>query len=206
MTQKKWFGLFIGVFGLLPVLYADAPQEQITGEIMFFSTAEIALLIGICCAAYGWIVMKQLTYHKGYSPLTMNGFAMFVGGILLFASSFLLEGWPTITHSPETDIPFITSLFSAYISAPVVMVIFYLLCLILVANIIFYNLYSYLLHHYSATFLSFSGFTCPLFAALFGWFFLGEQISLSFFITVVGVSIGLIIFYQEELKKPIIIE
>ena len=50
----------------------------------------------------------------------------------------------------------------------VVMLGVYSFALVIIANIIGYNLYGYLLSRYSATFLSFAGFMTPLFAALLG--------------------------------------
>jgi len=76
--------------------------------------------------------------------------------------------------------------------------------LILIGNIICYNLYGKLLHRYSATTLSFFGCTTPLFAALFGWFWLREEVSPWFYVTALLVGVGLYIFYQEELKEEII--
>jgi drug/metabolite transporter (DMT)-like permease len=73
--------------------------------------------------------------------------------------------------------------------------------MIIIANIIFYNLYGYLLHFYSATWLSFVGFITPLFAALYGWLFLNETIGWAYFISIFIVFWGLYLFYQDELKK-----
>ena len=75
------------------------------------------------------------------------------------------------------------------------------LALIIVSNFICYNLYGYLLKRYSATFISFAGFVTPLFTALFGWYYLGETITASFYISAAIVFVGLFMFYQEELKE-----
>ena len=77
----------------------------------------------------------------------------------------------------------------------------YTLLLIIIANIIGYNLYGYLLHHYSTTFLSFAGSITPLFAALLAWFFLHETITKGFIMTFVMTLIGLWVFYREEMKN-----
>jgi drug/metabolite transporter (DMT)-like permease len=77
--------------------------------------------------------------------------------------------------------------------------------MILIANIIFYNLYGYLLKKYTATFLSFVGFVTPLFAAFFEWFFFGTMVPHEFFLTVCIVGAGIFIFYQEELKQGYIV-
>jgi len=79
----------------------------------------------------------------------------------------------------------------------------YSLLLVLIANIIGYNLYGYLLSRYSATFLSFAGFMTPLFAALLGWIFLSEPVSWHFFATMIFVVFGLYLFHE---RKPIVFE
>jgi drug/metabolite transporter (DMT)-like permease len=69
--------------------------------------------------------------------------------------------------------------------------------------LICYNLYGYLLRRFSATFMSFAGLTTPLFTALFGWIFLGEVASPAFYLSFSILSVGLLLFYQEELKVAI---
>ena len=79
----------------------------------------------------------------------------------------------------------------------------YSIALIIIANIICYNLYGYLLSRYSATFLSFAGFMTPLFAAGLGWLFLNEQVTWHFFATIFMVIFGLYLFHE---RKPIVFE
>ena len=55
------------------------------------------------------------------------------------------------------------------------------------------------------TILSFFGFFIPLFAAFFGWLWLGEEVSCAFYTTVGLVTIGLYLFYQEELKQGYVV-
>ncbi|MCV5950917.1 DMT family transporter, partial [Escherichia coli] len=64
-----------------------------------------------------------------------------------------------------------------------------------------YNLYGTLLKRYSATFMSFAGFTTPLFTALFGWLVLGEIVTWPFYVSFCIVLLGLVLFDQEELKQ-----
>jgi drug/metabolite transporter (DMT)-like permease len=69
-----------------------------------------------------------------------------------------------------------------------------------------YSIGTYLFRHYTVTFLSFAGFTTPLFAALFGKIFLGESVGLHFFFSLAVVSLGLWLFYGEEIKQGYIID
>lgn len=49
--------------------------------------------------------------------------------------------------------------------------------------------------------MSFAGLTTPIFTAIFGWFFLDEVVTWSFYLSLILVFIGLFLFDQEELKK-----
>ena len=73
--------------------------------------------------------------------------------------------------------------------------------LIIVSNLLAYNLYGALLKRFSATFLSFAGFSTPLITAFFGWAFIHETVSWGFIGCAVIVFIGLGLFYQEELRQ-----
>lgn len=178
LSPKKWLGLFLGfsamVYGILD------PSRSIS--LFEHSIPRLVTLLAVASSAYGWVVVRALV-KKGYSPLFINGFGMFIGGALALITSYLFESWHPL---PVTEwIPFLQA------------VIF----LVVVANIIFYNLYGYLLNYYTATLLSFAGFLCPLFVSLFGYFFLGESISIRLLIAFFFVCIGLFLFYHEELKE-----
>ena len=155
---------------------------------MFLSWPEIVMLFSVVSACFGWIMVRKLG-RAGYSMLFINGVGMLGGGLLSFCTSFIFEGAPAFKTAVGNGL------------TDVAVVVGYIALLILLANVLFYNLYGYLLHKYTATFLSFAGFLTPLFAALYGWFFLGESVSSSFFLTIFFVLIGLYLFYQEELRQ-----
>jgi drug/metabolite transporter (DMT)-like permease len=178
MTWKKWLGLSIGFIALIPEL-----AKEITGPVISPKLMPKLVTVGaVIFSAYGWIILRKLIKDKGYSTFFVNGIGMFFGGVLAFLTSYFTESW----CQPVTSwIPFIKLTLS----------------IIVISNIIFYNLYGYLLKYYTATFLSFAGFLCPIFTALFGWFFLGESVSIGLLISFCIVSIGLYIFYHEELRQ-----
>lgn len=183
MTFKKWLGLGIGVAAFIPTFFTADPTTNQVGW------PELIMLGAIVSSVYGWILVRQLVKENNYPSVVVNGIGMLGGGILAFITSFVLEGW--------------------WKAAPVSNVgafLYYTLLIVLVANIAFSNLYTVLLKKYTATFLSFAGFTAPLFAALLGWIFLGETVSWDFFVTAAFVLVGLYIFYQEELKQGYIAE
>jgi len=184
LSPKKWLGLLIGFLAFIPLLITQPVSTESTTHNTY---AEILLIISVTASCIGWIFMKRLISQHNHSYVFVNGVGMFLGGILSLGTSYFFETWPSVT-SLSCNIPFVRSL----------------LLLILVGNIICYNLYGKLLHRYSATILSFFGCTTPIFGVLFGWLWLGETVSPWFYVTATLAAIGLYIFYQEDLKESII--
>jgi drug/metabolite transporter (DMT)-like permease len=182
LSAKKWFGLLIGFVGFLPILISQTSSEQLTGHFFIFSWAEIAVMIAAICSVYGWIVLSQLVKDSKLTPMTANGTSMLIGGCFALAQSLAVETWDPI---PVSNFP-------VFLEVTIL--------LIIISNLICYNLYGTLLKTYSATFISFAGFTTPLFTALYGWLFLGEVVTWPFYLSFVLVLIGLVIFDQSELK------
>lgn len=184
LNSKKWLGLSVGFAGLIPIFMTQSPSETAVGGLMNISFAELALLVAVLCSVSGWILLKKIINDFRYSPLMANGVSMALGGILALAHSYL---------SGENWAPFPVTAWGPFLQNTIWM------CLI--SNIICYNLYGFLLKRYSANFMSFAGLITPLFASLFGWAFYQENISWHFFASIALFSIGLTLFYQEELKR-----
>lgn len=206
LTKKKWLGLIVGFVGFMPTLMSKAPEEAVAGSIGFFSFPELVLFISVVSSCYGWILMQKMVSHEKHSPLMINGIAMLGGGLMCLGVSRLVEGPYAIASVPRfgTHITPFDAWLTQWIHADysgIFLFLFYTAALIIIANFICYNLYGWLLSHYSATFVSFAGFTTPLFAALFAWLFRGETTNWEFFASCLFVFIGLYIFYQEELKR-----
>lgn len=176
MTPKKWLGFSIGLAG---VIFFIGSQQTID---IHLSLANLLMLFSVITSTLGWIFVRVLVKNKGYSTMLVNGLSMFIGGLLALGLSKLFEG-PINLHMEH--VPYIAGL---------------LALMIFITNILFYNLYGYLLTKYTATFLSFVGFVTPLFAAFFEWIFFGTIVDHSFFLAVSIVGCGIFIFYQEELK------
>lgn len=183
MGLRKWLGLIIGFIGFLPILLNETSTEEQTGHLLLFSWAEISVMGAAICAVYGWILLRQLVKENGYSPFMVNGLSMTIGGGMALVHSFFIESWNPLPVSEF--IPFFECAF----------------LLILISNLICYNLYGFLLKRFSATFLSFAGFITPLFSAFFGWYYLGEAVTWPFYVSAVIVFAGLLTFYQQELKQ-----
>ncbi len=177
MTTKKWVGLAIGFCSFLP-------DFLFRGDLFLFTNVgpRLMTVAAVVSSAYGWIVLRALV-KKGYSPIFINGVGMTLGGIASLTTSYLTERWDPF---PVVEwVPFMQAT----------------LLIVVVANIIFYNFYGYLLKKYTATFLAFAGFMCPLFAAFLGRIFLHEAFSWHLIFSFILVWIGLTMFYHEELKQ-----
>ena len=198
LSYVQWYGLIIGFFGLLPLVYAQTPLEFTL--FSFISLQEVSLFIAVISSAYAWLVFKDLT-TKQYSPVTINGFGMLFGGIAALLTSFIIEGVPQIHYpivSHDILLPYVQSIVP-FVYIPIVLASIYIGLLILISNIICYNLYGFLLNKYSPTLISFAGFTTPLFAVLFGLIVLGEVITWHFFVALSASTLGLYLFYRDEL-------
>lgn len=189
VTLKKVMGLLIGFIGFIPVLLHQSGAEELLGGLSVFSWAEIALIFATVFSVYGWVLLRKIGKDDGISPVFANGASMVIGGIFAFGHSLITEEWAPIPVTEFT--PFLQGVFM----------------MIVISNLICYNLYGYLLQRFTATFLSFAGLMTPLFAAFFGWLILKESVSWSFFLATGIIFFGLWLVYSEELrlgyiKKP----
>ena len=184
LSKQKWLGMLIGIFGLIPITFIKSSDEIDLGQFMIFSFAELSMVGAVFFSVYGWILLKKISSDLKYSPLLANGVSMTIGGALALAHSYFAgEPWQPI---PVTEIkPFIINSLN--------------MCLI--SNIICYNLYGFLLKRFTATFMSFAGLVTPFFASLYGYLFLNETITWHFFVSIIMFSLGLILFYQDEIKQ-----
>jgi len=180
LNKEQWAGLLLGFMGILPVLFTSSTSERSFGEFFVFSWAELAVLAAVATHCYSWMIMRRLIRVEHYAPTLINGICLTVGGGAALGTSFFIESPP-----PIADLGYFMA---------------WLMVVILISNIISHNLYGYLLHSYSATFLSFTGFLGPLFAAFYGWMFLSEKITWHFGASALCVLLGLYLFYRHELK------
>lgn len=181
MSRKQWLGLIVGFMGLIPILISTSSSEQAIGELFFMSWPELVVLISVALHSYSWIVVRKLVRYKDQPPMLVNSITMFTGGALALATSPLIEKSIPIPNMGKF--------------------ILVLGAIILISNIICHNIYGYLLTQYSATFISFAGFLVPIFAALYGWGFMGDTITWHFYLSTLIVFFGLYLFYNDELKK-----
>ena len=181
LSPKQWLGLSIGFIGMMPMLVSRSPQEATLGEFFYISIYELFLIISVSLHCYSWLLIQKLVRHKNYDTSIVNGICMASGGLLSLITSYFIEG-PAPIYNP-----------ASFCKGMIFM--------IFISNILCHNIYAGLLKKYSATFMSFTSFLSPLFAALYGWAFFQETISWHFYLSIIIVLVGLYIFYQDELKN-----
>ncbi len=181
ITRNQWIGLGIGCLGLMPILLTSTGNEHALGSIFFLSWQELSVLVAVGLHTYCYVLIRLLIKTHNYTPMMINGMSMTLGGLMALITCFAIGDYFPV----EKPLPFLQ----------------WLTVIVVISNIICHNLYGYLLRFYSATFMAFAGFLGPLFSALYGWGLLGETITWHFFASCLLVSIGLYLFYKEELDR-----
>ncbi|MCA9506957.1 MAG: DMT family transporter [Myxococcales bacterium] len=174
-------GLLIGLFGLLPIFLSGDEVHLAAGEFLTISLPELVLLLSVISASYAWFLVSNLM-NQGYGISFINGVAMLIGGVLSLITWYMISQGTSPIRGDFNQFLLWTSL------------------LIVVANVISYNFYGWLLKHISITLMSAVGFLCPVFASLYGLFLLNEKLELSHLIALVMVAVGIWLFYRGERK------
>lgn len=182
LSLKQVCGLVLGLTGILPLVISKDDLPQVSAEFFMISPAESVLLLAVISASYAWFLVSDLM-KRGYSITIINGVSMFIGGLLSFGLWFVVSGDENPVHGHVGSFIFWTGM------------------LIVVANIISYNFYGWLLNHMSINLMSALGFLCPIFASFYGVIFLHEEIGLMHVLALSLVVLGLILFYQDEMRK-----
>jgi drug/metabolite transporter (DMT)-like permease len=188
MTVKKIIGLAICLLSFFPILIEPEPTEG--HDFFFLSLPEIALFAAVISFTYGWVIMRKAIKRHFIPTVFVNGVGMVVGGIVSLLTVYIFE-IPYMQSNRQWIHPWL----------PITQVMPFLLwsfLLVAIGSVLCYIIYGYLLHKYTATFVTLGELATPLFAALYGWAFLHESISLSFFFSMIVLGIGSYIFYQEE--------
>lgn len=181
LSTKQWFGLFLGIIGMIPILISKSPEEASLGELFYISIYELLLIVAVSLQSYSWLLIQRLVRYKKYKVSMVSSISMTGGGLLSLITSYAIAGPPEISDPITFGKGLMTMIF--------------------ISNIICHNVYTGLLKKHSGTFMSFTSFLNPLFAALYGWAFFQEKISWHFYLSIIIVLTGLYVFYQDELKN-----
>lgn len=177
LSKGKVLAILVGITGIAPV--SLKPDSFALAGSFLDAIPEIVLFAGVASASYAWFDIKKWM-HKGVSIISINAVSMLIGGALSLITAALTLGKEAF---PTSNLP----LLSSYIAA-----------MVITSNIVFYNLYGHLMQKYSITFLTFCGFLSPLFGALYGNYFLGEEISWHYGLSFCIIFIALFLYYKEE--------
>lgn len=183
MSRKKWLGLLIGLLSFFPMMLGPWLNSNIADNHLMELLAEGALTVSAITAVIGWTFVRKLTVEKKNSPILVNSVSFLLAGGMCLFTSLAIEEWDPIPIFSWSN--FIMSL----------------IYIVVIHNIVCYSIYASSLQHFSVTFMAFAGLSNPLFAAGFGWLFLGEEVSDSFWLALLGICIGLYLFHKEEQTK-----
>ncbi len=180
IKKLQFIGALVAFFSLLPLLTHG--YNWCARDLVSFSLPELMLLISVFSATYAWFIIKKLM-DRHYSLLVINGVSMLFGGVMSFVTWWFTKApgaAPIAAYGP-----FLFTLFG----------------LILLSNVIVYNLYGWLLKNYSINMVTIAGFMSPVFGAMYGWFFFGEAFQLHDAFAVAGIAIGLSLFFISAHNK-----
>lgn len=180
MTLKKWLGLIVGMLALSPMMLEPWMEEAQNEVNALEFLAEGALLVSAITCVIGWHFVKKLTIGHQVPDAVVNGYSFLLAGVMCLIPSFLFENWNPVPVMVWKDF------------------IWTLLYIVVIHNLICYSIYAASLHRFSITFMMFAGLSNPIFAGLFGWVFLGEEITYTFMIAFIGIAAGLAIFSLDE--------
>jgi len=196
LSKRQWSGILLGSCGMLILCLGSSPLEDHLHAFSFFSYPELAALLAIVLSRWGWIQGQQLLKKEHLTPLQFNSITMALGGLL----SLLIvqvKGAYSVDVGRFASLPLLVQTPFSELSS-YGQLSFLLGYTIFVGNILGYTLYAHALKKYSATFIALTGFTIPLTVQLFGWLFLGEALSLSFFIACGITCLGIALFFIDE--------
>lgn len=177
MTPKKWLGMALGMAAMLPVLMQQSGGLNAFG---FLSWPDLAMFGAVVASVYGWILLRISLKNEAVSTPVANAVGMLIGGLIAYGHSVLFEGtWPvTNTGSFVWGVSW----------------------MILISNIICFNIYGFLMKRYTMTLLSFAGLLSPVFASISAWILLGEPVSWTIISCSGVILMALWLIHSEELR------
>lgn len=179
VTVKKIIGLSLGLLSY--VVYLVAGERGCWSWSV--GTPELLLLAATCLASYGWTLLRKIEKQSSLSVTAINAYAMLIAGLCSLGHSAVIEPWSPL---PITNM-------SVFLQS--------ILWIVLISNLVCYNLFAWLLRKFSSTFLSFCNLVMPLCTAFYGWLLLGESVSAGLFVAVALMVAGCRLIYHEEFRQ-----
>lgn len=186
VTWKKILGMTIACASISPLLTDETAQDVIdtTARLGFLSVAEIVMIIASAATAFGWVIMKYLMDKRSdFNSYFLNGASLTIGGFFCFIQVWFSESAPYVVPGHMFDF------------------VGYMVIMMVLQNLVAYNFNAYLLKIHSATLVILFSFVMPIITAVLGYILLSEPLTLEFFVCSIGVAVGLLIFYQQELAE-----
>lgn len=186
ITWKKILGMVIACVSISPLLIDRSGLDVVdeTWRLGYLSVAEIVMIIASAATALGWVLMKYLMDKRSdFNSYFLNGISLTIGGMMCFAQAWSIETHPYIAEGHFNDF------------------LQYMIIMMVLQNLIAYNFNAYLLKIYSPTLVILFSFVMPIMTALLGYLLLNEPLTQEFISCSIGVAIGLLIFYQQELNQ-----
>lgn len=181
LSPQKIIGLSIGFTAVIPIILQAAHGSHHAVPWYMAMLGYVVFGCAVIVFAYGWILNRDM-HTTIHAPSTLiTGAALIVGGLTTLIIAWSMHVYFKITMILTDDF-------------------WWLLLLFAILTAVAYNLYAHLLKRYSPTFIAFASFLEPTFGLLYAWIFLGHAISTISLISLIALSCGLYIFYQEELR------
>ncbi len=197
LTPQKWLGMLIGFSGMMVLVVATSPVEATAFWVV--SYPELAAIAAFFISTFGWILVQDFLKKGLFDPVQINSITMFIGGIVSLGIAFMRQQ-TIIASLSQAPLTILQEGPLSYFSSTN-QLLFFLAYTIIIGNMLGYTIYSYALKKYSATFIALVGFSIPLMVHFFGWLFLNEKLSLTFFISCLITFIGVLVFFFDERKE-----
>jgi drug/metabolite transporter (DMT)-like permease len=169
LTVRKIVGLVLGVCGIL-VINADT-----TG--ITFHMGDILVIGASFCTVFSNVISKKV--FRYVEPIVATGVSQLFGGVVLLCAGLFFGGNVTnVIPQTKNEVA--------------------VFAVIITASVISYCLWFAIVHKEKLSKLFVIKFTEPLFAAVFGWFILGENIwNIRYLLAFAFISAGIIVSNKE---------
>jgi drug/metabolite transporter (DMT)-like permease len=175
LAPLQWCGLVLSFIGLIPIIMATTPAEEVAGMLGVFSLPEIAVIIAAACHAISFTAKRAVLHADGFVSARVNGIYLLTGGL------WSLGSWCWVGMPYEEGMLMTALGYAAFTT--------------IIGKVICSTMTLYLLRSYSATFLSFMEYWYPLCVALWSWLLWHEIPSYHYWLSACVVLCGQLLFY-----------